>query len=260
MTVEGAYVYKGITVELYDQWFDDHQGSYEDQAFYSQFIAKSDGKILEVGSGTGRLLLPYLKEGIDIEGLEPSEQMIAVCKEKAAHSSLEPVIHKQYMQRLNVPQDYSLIFIPMCTYQFLVQRVDAVEALRRFYLHLQSGGKIIISLYVPKGVFGSINEQGQWYVRRTTTRPHDQAHVVLLESTQRNYFEQIETKWIKYEVYKESNLEQSHMRTMHLRWYHQFEFIMMLEKIGFTNVQIFGDYTNQDACDKNDIFVYVAQK
>jgi SAM-dependent methyltransferase len=259
MTVEGAYIYKGITVELYDQWFD-NQGPYEDQAFYSQFMTKNDGKILEIGSGTGRLLLQYLREGYDIEGVEPSEQMIGVCKEKASHASLEPVIHKQFMQRLNIPQDYSVIFIPMCTYQFLVQRVDAFESLRRFYLHLQKGGKLIISLYVPKGSPGDSSEQGLWYVRRSTTRSHDQAQVVLLESTQRNYFEQIETKWIKYDIYKDSNLEQSHMRTMHLRWYHQFEFIMMLEKIGFTNVQVFGDYTNQEVNDKNDIFVYIAQK
>src|SRR5437870_4195341 len=117
MEVQGAYVYEGITVELYDLWFE--QGPFQDQAFYEYHIKQQGGKALEIGSGTGRLLLPYLRNGLDVEGVEPSAEMVSLCSEKAEAWDLNPVVYQQFMQRLNVTASYRTIFVPLCTFQLL---------------------------------------------------------------------------------------------------------------------------------------------
>jgi ubiquinone/menaquinone biosynthesis C-methylase UbiE len=37
--------------------------------------------VLDVGCGTGRLLLDYLAEGIDLDGQDVSSQILAICRQ-----------------------------------------------------------------------------------------------------------------------------------------------------------------------------------
>ena len=50
------------------------------------------GKILEPAVGNGRILIPLLEKGLDVEGFDFSEDMLALlqknCKERALHTKL----------------------------------------------------------------------------------------------------------------------------------------------------------------------------
>src|SRR4051812_49284898 len=50
----------------------------EDIAFYLSEARAANGAILDAGCGTGRLLLPMLREGLDAGGFEPSEPMMEI--------------------------------------------------------------------------------------------------------------------------------------------------------------------------------------
>ncbi len=102
--------------------------------------------------------------------------------------------------------------------------------------------------------------QGVWLMRRSITRPYDKAQITLSEAIQRNYFEQIKTKWLKDEIYQESQLVTSYVKTVQLCWYNWHEFKMILEKVGFRNVQMYGNYTHLEASEKNDVIVFSTQK
>ena len=52
------------------------------------------GPALEIGCGTGRLTIPYLEAGLDVEGLDSSGQMLEICRTKAAARGLLPVLHQ----------------------------------------------------------------------------------------------------------------------------------------------------------------------
>ena len=51
---------------------------YDDEAYYRRLIEAGGGPALEMGSGTGRLLVPYRKAGLDLEGVEPSADMARI--------------------------------------------------------------------------------------------------------------------------------------------------------------------------------------
>src|ERR1700687_356150 len=79
-----------LTAEAYDLWFGDEP--FVDQRFYQRKILEAGGPALEIACGTGRLLIPYLRDGLDVEGLDASAEMLDICRRKAAQLSLTPVL------------------------------------------------------------------------------------------------------------------------------------------------------------------------
>src|SRR5262250_312273 len=55
-----------------------------DQAFYLGLAASARGPMLELGCGTGRLLVPIARAGHRIVGIDLSDSMLARCREKLA--------------------------------------------------------------------------------------------------------------------------------------------------------------------------------
>ena len=63
--------------------WDDFAGDEPNWDYYTSgsVIEQHPGRVLDVGCGTGRLLIPYLASGIDIEGVDSSGEMLSICRE-----------------------------------------------------------------------------------------------------------------------------------------------------------------------------------
>lgn len=256
MSLQGSSAYQGITAELYDLWFNEKIIS-KDFAFYEKHIRNNGGLALEIGSGSGRLLLPYLQKGLRVYGVEPSDDMVTKCKEKASQLSLDPMIYEQFMEQLNIPLLFKTIYIPLYAFQLLITETDVMGALQRFYLHLEPEGELLISLFVPNVAPMS---QGVWRVVRTVKRPEDQALIILSESSYSNRYEQIHTKLIRYEICLHERCVETYIKSTQSRWYHPGTIRTMLEKIGFNDISFYGDYSNVPAGDGHESLVVSARK
>ena len=135
--------YRGLAAEVYDEW---HRGPLPDREFYRKWIEEDGRTALEVACGTGRLMLPYLEAGLDVEGLDASPEMLAICRRKAKERGLTPVIHETLMQEMDLGKRYGTIYVAFRTFMVLTDREVVFEALRRFREHLDDGGKLFISL------------------------------------------------------------------------------------------------------------------
>ena len=67
--------------------------------------------VLDVACGTGRLLIPLLSEGVDIDGCDISQDMLAACKVKLDNLGLSSKIYQQPMHALVLPRTYKTIYI-----------------------------------------------------------------------------------------------------------------------------------------------------
>ncbi len=73
---------ESIKAELYDRHsseFYDYHAKHGDVKFYVDFATESGGPILEIGCGTGRILIPTARASINITGLDKSEEMLNIC-------------------------------------------------------------------------------------------------------------------------------------------------------------------------------------
>ena len=105
------YEYKGLMAQAWDVLRGD-TSSWSDRFFYLEAIAKYGQPVLDVGCGTGRLLLDFLAQGIDVDGVDNSPDMLALCRQRAERMGLKPNLFEQYMEMLNLPRQYRAILVP----------------------------------------------------------------------------------------------------------------------------------------------------
>src|SRR5207249_1096106 len=104
---------------------------------------------LDVACGTGRLLVPYLRAGLDVDGCDISPDMLALCRERAEREGLPPPnLYAQAMHELDLPRRYRTIVV--CGgFGLGGHREHDVEALRRIHGHLEPGGLLLLDNEVP---------------------------------------------------------------------------------------------------------------
>ncbi|MDH3942586.1 MAG: class I SAM-dependent methyltransferase, partial [Anaerolineae bacterium] len=112
------YEYRGLMAETWDllrsgikDWPDTPQ--------YRKLIKRYGQPALDVGCGTGRILLPFLLDGLDVDGVDNSPEMLARCREKAQVLNLSPTLYEQTMEGLDLPRKYKTIFVPSASFQLV---------------------------------------------------------------------------------------------------------------------------------------------
>src|SRR5438552_17766610 len=96
---QADYRYDGMLATYWDLFRGD-TSNWEDRPFYKNIILESGQPALDVGCGTGRLLLDYLEQGIDVDGVDDSPDMLAICREKAEKLGLNSNVYQQKVQSL----------------------------------------------------------------------------------------------------------------------------------------------------------------
>jgi SAM-dependent methyltransferase len=155
---EPEYEYRGLIASSWDLLRGDttHWG---DRRRYRELIERYGQPALDVGCGTGRLLLDYLRAGIDIDGVDNSPEMLARCREKAGRLGLHPVLYQQSMEALALPRRYRTILVPSSSFQLVTDSDAAAAAMRRFLVHLEPGGALAMS-FMPLWQAGDPLETG----------------------------------------------------------------------------------------------------
>jgi SAM-dependent methyltransferase len=137
------YEYRGLVAEAWDLFRGD-TSDWPDRLFYLELIRAEGEPVLDVGCGTGRLLLDYLSLGIDVDGVDVSAEMLALCRAKAAELGLTPTLHLQSMEELDLPRRYRTILVPSSSFQLVLDPDDARRAMRRLAAHLAPGGALLL--------------------------------------------------------------------------------------------------------------------
>lgn len=76
--------------------------------YFQEKIRRFGQPALDLGCGTGRLLLHYLHAGLQVDGCDISGDMLAYCTEKARAAGYSPRLFQQAMHKLTLPDKYNL--------------------------------------------------------------------------------------------------------------------------------------------------------
>jgi SAM-dependent methyltransferase len=128
-------------------WAEFNQGG-EDIEFFHGMIKRSGGPVLDAGCGTGRLLLPLLRAGIDIDGSDVSRDMLEWCRRGAESEQLSVDVYSQAMHELRLPRRYRTIIVCGAFGLGGTRGLD-LEGLRRIHQHLEPGGLLVMDHHLP---------------------------------------------------------------------------------------------------------------
>jgi SAM-dependent methyltransferase len=237
--------------------------------YFHRYIERDGQPALDVACGTGRLLLPYLRAGLDVDGCDVSADMIELCREKAAREGLSPTLFVQPMHELHPPRRYRTIFV--CgAFGLGSTREQDFEALRLFYEYLEPDGTLLLDIEVPY----ADSKQWRYWLRekrgalpeaprptRERRRASDGAEYALgSRIVELEPLSQRVTLAMHAEKWRDGLLhaEEDHLLTIGL--YFPNELLLMLERAKFTNVIVEGDHNDREATSDDDFLVFVARK
>jgi SAM-dependent methyltransferase len=235
------YEYRGLMAEAWDLLRGDTSG-WEDRVWFRTVIDAEGGPALDVGCGTGRLLIDYLAAELDVDGVDNSPEMLALCRAKAEAAGLDVAgrLHLGEMQVLAVPRSYATIFVPSLSIQLLTQPGEIDRALAAFRAHLVPGGRVALSFRC--GPWGDDQApepgDGEWsnWVVDAEAERLDGAVVRRWVRIRVHPAAQLLDEVFRYEVIRHGVVVASEQRghTPTIRWYSLDQALALVEAAGFT--------------------------
>lgn len=109
--------------------------------------AAAGGAVLELGLGTGRLAIPLAQAGVQVDGIEASEAMIARLRAEPG-ADLVGVLQVDLAEFELPRHDYRVAVCAVSTL-FMLDHDAQLTCLRAVARHLQPGGRLFVEAFVP---------------------------------------------------------------------------------------------------------------
>jgi len=132
--------------ELYDLMFETLDF---DLPFWLSVGREAGGPVLDLGCGTGRILLPLLEAGVDADGVDLYEPMLNRARKKAAAKGFKPRLVAADMSNFSLPRRYARIISAFNGFAHADTPDRQIAALTRAREHLAPGGAFVVHMSYP---------------------------------------------------------------------------------------------------------------
>lgn len=218
-----------------------------DVPFFVAAATEQGGPVLEIGCGTGRVLVPTARAGIEIVGLDASQRMLALCR---AHLSQEPDDVRRRvrlvegdMRAFDLGQTFSLITLPFRPFQHLVTVEDQRACLACIRRHLAPGGRMVLDLFNPFLEMLANTPIGQEIGQELAfTMPDGRRVVRCHRYTAHDRFNQVNDVELIYDVTYPDGRQERLVHAFRMRYLFRFEVEHLLARCGFAIEQIYSGY------------------
>ncbi len=263
MSAPSAIPYDSFVAEYYD--YMPGVVARRDVDFYKAAAKEFGGPILELGCGTGRVLLSLAAEGHNADGLDISEAMLSRCRAKLAEQSDEirrrVQLHRGDMADFDLHATFRLILIPFRPFQHLLEVQQQLACLRSAHRHLAPGGRLILDIFQadPKRLHDPA------YLAESQPSPSialpDGRRLRVSERTaafhraeQRNDVELIH--YVSHPDGREERL----VFAFTIRYFFRYEAEHLLARAGFRIAALYGDFDRSPLRDDSPEMLFVAEK
>jgi len=251
--------YLSLEAELHDAfWEAEDEGS--EVALMASFLESHPGKSLEIGSGSGRLMFPLVQMGLDVEGLELSQDMLALGESRARKLGIHPVVHEGDMTNWDDGRKFSALLAPAFTLQLAG---DPEATLRHWHNLLDDGGGLYLTIFMPYAELLGDLPENKWYEDHRVTLPD--GRLGFLETRHRlDRPRQLVEREHRYSISGSPPL--THHSRQTIRWIEHTQIIPLLNACGFRVDKFFVDFTPErpvtdpDRIDFDGILTYHATR
>ena len=232
----------------------------QDVGFYVDEAKTARGPVLELGSGTGRILLPIARAGGTIVGLDSSTNMLERCRQKLAAESAAVQGRVTLEQRdihdfdLGGGAKFSLIIAPFRVAQHLTTVSDQLRFLAAVARHLAPQGRLIFDVFNPRfdilvsadGVEREDTPAQRLPDGRTFRRTYRVARV--------RWMDQVNEAELIYYVDGKR-----YVQAFEMRWYLAAELQHLLARAGYRVRAMYGDFARGPVVDGSPELVTTAE-
>jgi SAM-dependent methyltransferase len=240
-------------------------------AYYRAAIERFGQPALDLACGAGRLLIPLLGAGLDVDGVDGSPDMIAQADARSIREGLVSRTFVQAMDELDLSRTYRTVLI--CDSFGLGGRRDRDrEALLRVYRHLAPGGALVLSHWLP---YEGANERrwARWLPGHRTDVPRDwptegerrrTADGDEIELVSRlaalDPLNQVQTLEMQARLWHDGHVVAQEEHALRENLYFAQELLLMLADAGFEGVTIEAGYERRPAAPDDGFVVIVARR
>lgn len=246
--------YPDFFARFYDIIYD-HVRDATDHQFFINRILKTNGPVLEIGVGTGRLFRDALDKGADIYGIDISPSMLKVLQSKLPEYEHHR-IQVQDICTMDFDRKFNLIIAPFRVFMHLIKVEDQLNALEKVYSHLNPGGIFIFDLFIPnlkmlhEGLDQHKDFEGEYEPGKKLIR---------YSSMQADLINQITNVTFKM-VWDEDELEKSEEWNTDLRFFFRYEIEHLINQSRLHLINLFGDFEGQKLTANSKEFIIVCKR
>ncbi len=254
---------------MYDQiarFYDlTHANLTDDIPLLLKLAAGSDGPLLELGCGSGRLLLPLAQAGHTVTGLDLSAEMLARARARvgqlASGVQNRIILHQADMTDFALPDapQFGLAIVPYNTL-FHLETAQVLAMLRRVKKVLGGNGRLFIDIANPTHI-ANTPEDSLLSLENVLTDPETGELIVHLASNRLDTANQtLHITWI-YDVSAPAGgpVQRTVAKgAYHYRYPHQLE--LLLQEAGYKLLHLWGDYDQSPYDETSDRLIVLATK
>jgi SAM-dependent methyltransferase len=246
------------TAEFYDSEYGDVA---EDVPFYIEYAKTLGSPVLELGCGTGRVLIPVAKSGIEVLGIDTSRKMLAVARTKI--SALNKNVASRItlclsdMRAFSFAKKFNLIIIPFNTFLTMKTKRDKEKALRRIREHLTDNGLLIIHVFAPNY---NLLAQGSTVKFKRIIHKESSQPVDVITFSQYDHEKQLIHVTKMFDIRHSNGSLKRTVQRFTICYIFRYEMEHLLEKEGFQIMDIFGTFDKKPYNYKSGIMIFIAKK
>jgi len=214
-----------------------NKGFVADIPFYSRQIKKYGKPVLELACGTGRVTIPIAEQGIQITGLDISNEMLAQARKKAKEKRVKVEWVKADCRDFNLHKKFNLIIFPFNSIAYLHNLQSIERCFNCVKNHLRKQGGFIIDFFNPR-LDLLFRDSSKRYPLIQYPDPDGKGTVVVTEST----FYDSATQINKVKNYYKIGDSEEFIEELNMRIFYPQELDALLHYNGFTIESKFGNY------------------
>lgn len=231
--------------------FYDFVGPYRtrhDIGFFVEAARASAGPVLELGCGTGRVLIPTARAGARIAGLDASSSMLAVCRQKLENEPEDvqsrATLVRGDMRRFDLRRQFELVTIPFRPFQHLLTVEDQLACLAAIHRHLVPGGRLVLDVFNPAidRLTGPLTAPASYVEEVHFTLADGRQVLRRVRIVGRDLLKQVHDIDFDYLVTNPDGCQEKRIHRTKMRYLFPYEAEHLLARSGFAVEDLFSDY------------------
>lgn len=243
-----------VMAELYDKIsseFYDYHAKRGDIDFYVGFAVESGGPVLELGCGTGRVLIPTARAGIGITGLEKSREMLKICRDKLKNETTEVRSRTKLvngdMRNFDLGSQFSMVMITFGPFNTLITTEEQINCLNCIRRNLKDNGTLVFDVYYMSLMELTAPEGKEVFSAKTPFIMPDGRSVTWGISRRGviDYNRQVMQDGLFYDIRYPDRHEERLVYADPLRYFYRFEVEHLLARTGFKTEAVYADFNKE---------------